>query len=68
LDIWLATRCMAQLVGDLMPAPLASFARGCMLPSPDRRPADAWRLLAELDAVLERLYGPRKFRPFTMPA
>jgi hypothetical protein len=68
LDIWLATRCMTELVGDCMPAQLASFAHGCTLPSPDRRPADAWRLLAELDAVLERLYGPRKFRPFTMPA
>lgn len=68
IDIWLATRCMTQLIGDHMPAPLASFARGCTLRSPDRRPADAWRLLAELDVVLERLYGPRKFRPFTMPA
>lgn len=68
LDIWLATRCMTHLIGDLIPAPLAAFARGCTLPSPDRRPADAWALLAELDPVLERLYGPRKFRPFTMPA
>jgi hypothetical protein len=68
LDIWLATRCMTQLIGDLMPPPLASFARGCTLPNPTHRPADAWCLLAELDAVLERLYGPRTFRPFTMPA
>jgi hypothetical protein len=68
LDIWLATRCMTQLIGQLIPPPLASFARGCTLPCPDRRPADAWRLLGELDAVLERLYGARKFRPFTMPA
>lgn len=68
LDIWLATRCMTQLIGDPIPAPLASFARGCTLPNPDYRPADAWRLLAELDTVLTRLYGPRKFRPFTMPA
>jgi hypothetical protein len=67
LDIWLATRCMTQLIREPIPASLASFARGCTLPSPDRRPADAWRLLAELDAVLERLYGPRKFRSFTMP-
>jgi hypothetical protein len=31
----------------------------------------AWmwrRLLAELDELLERLYGPRRFRPFAMPA
>ncbi|MGH3303065.1 MAG: molecular chaperone DnaJ [Streptosporangiaceae bacterium] len=68
LDIWLTTWCMTQLIGDPIPAPLAAFARGCTLRSPGRRPADAWRLLAELDAVLERLYGPRKFRPFTMPA
>jgi serine/threonine protein kinase len=68
LDIWLATRCMTELIGDLMPAPMAAFARGCLLASPSRRPADAWSLLAELDDLLERLYGPRTFRPFAMPA
>jgi hypothetical protein len=68
LDIWLATRCMTHLMGGLAPQPLAAFGRGCMLPGPGRRPSDAWRLLGELDAVLERLYGPRTFRPFTMPA
>jgi serine/threonine protein kinase len=49
------------------PARLTAFAGGCMLPQPSRRPQDAWRLLRELDALLERLYGPRTFRPFTMP-
>jgi hypothetical protein len=68
LDIWLATRCMAHLMGRLAPPPLTTFARGCTLPGADRRPSDAWQLLRELDAVLERLYGPRMFRPFTMPA
>jgi hypothetical protein len=68
LDIWLATRCMTHLMGRLAPPPLTAFARGCTLPRADRRPSDAWQLLRELDAVLERLYGPRKFRPFTMPA
>lgn len=68
LDIWLATRCMTNLMGDLAPPPLAAFARGCMLPSPGSRPRDAWQLLGELDAVLERLYEPRRFRPFAMPA
>ncbi|HEY7144218.1 MAG TPA: molecular chaperone DnaJ [Streptosporangiaceae bacterium] len=67
-DIWLATRCMTGLTGELMPPALAAFARGCLLASPRRRPADAWRLLAELDELLERLYGPRTFRPFAMPA
>lgn len=67
LDIWLAARCMIDLMGDLAPRPLARFARGCLLPNPATRPIDAWRLLGELDAVLERLYGPRSFRPLVMP-
>jgi hypothetical protein len=67
-DIWLATACMTGLVGGLMPAPMAAFARGCMLASPRRRPDDAWALLAEFDELLGRLYGPRKFRPFAIPA
>jgi hypothetical protein len=66
LDIYLATKCMTDLVGDNLPRELAAFARGCTLASPRHRPQDAWRLLGELDQVLERLYGPRKFRPFTM--
>ncbi len=68
LDIWLGTRCMNQIIGDRIPPPLAAFAAGCVLPGPSRRPHDAWRLLGELDVVLERLYGPRTFRPFTLPA
>jgi hypothetical protein len=68
LDIWLATRCMTELVGARMPGRLARFAAGCMLASPHRRPRDAWRLLAELDELLDRMYGPRVFRPFAMPA
>lgn len=67
-DIWLATTCMTSLIGGQMPAPLAAFARGCLLASPRSRPDDAWRLLAELDEILARLFGPRRFRPFTMPA
>ncbi|MHB1594268.1 MAG: molecular chaperone DnaJ [Streptosporangiaceae bacterium] len=67
-DIWLATMCMTSLIGDQMPAPLATFARGCLLARPRSRPDDAWRLLAELDEVLARLLGPRRFRPFAMPA
>ena len=68
LDIWLATRCMTELIGSRMPARMAAFARGCLLASPRRRPADAWLLLAEFHELLGRLYGPRTFRPFAMPA
>ncbi len=67
-DIWLATACMTELMGDRAPAPIAAFGRGCMLASPRRRPQDAWQLLGELDGLLGRLYGPRKFRPFAIPA
>ena len=67
-DIWLGTRCMTSLTGDRLPAALAAFARGCQLASQARRPQDAWQLLAELDDLLGRLYGPRRFRPFVIPA
>ncbi|WP_431948817.1 molecular chaperone DnaJ [Actinacidiphila sp. bgisy167] len=66
-DIHLASRCLEQMMGDRAPRPLRAFLRGCTLPAQARRPHDAWRLLAELDEVLERLYGPRTFRPFSMP-
>jgi len=66
-DISMATRCMTHLMADKAPTALRRFARGCTLPAQSRRPDDAWRLPAELDEVLERLYGPRRFRPFRMP-
>jgi hypothetical protein len=67
-DIYLATRCMTDLMQAGAPRQLAAFAAGCELRQPSRRPQDAWRLLAELDDLLGRLYGPRRFRPFAMPA
>lgn len=67
-DIAMATRCITWLLGDRITRPLRRFAAGCTLPAQSRRPQDAWRLLAELDQLLERLYGPRRFRPFAMPA
>ncbi|MEU9121464.1 molecular chaperone DnaJ [Streptomyces sp. NPDC048506] len=66
-DIHLASRTIEALMGERAPQPMRAFLRGCTLPSPQRRPHDAWRLLAELDDLLDRLYGPRTFRPFTMP-
>jgi serine/threonine protein kinase len=67
-DIYLATRCMLALMGDRAPDALTRFARGCLRPSPVARPDDAWRLLDELDAVLGMSFGPRRFRPFAIPA
>jgi len=65
-DIAMATRCMTHLMGDRTPVALRRFATGCTLPALRQRPDDAWRLLGELDEVLETLYGPRKFRPFVL--
>src|SRR5262249_28420827 len=65
-DIHLATRMMVALIGERLPPELALFARGCTIRALAGRPDDAWRLLAELDELLERLYGPRRFRPFAL--
>ncbi len=76
-DIAMAARCMVALlggdpvVGTLPPsAPhrLRAFFHGCTLPGLGQRPGDAWDLLAEFDDLIERLWGPRAFRPFHMPA
>jgi hypothetical protein len=65
LDIYLGTKCMLQLISPKDPPdPLTTFGKGCLLANPRRRPDDAWALLSELDEVLERAYGPRRFRPF----
>ena len=65
-DLAMAARLMADLMGDRAPQPLRRFADGCRLAAPRQRPDDAWKLLGELDELLHRLYGPRKFRPFTL--
>jgi hypothetical protein len=57
-DVQAVTRCVAGLLGD-HPQAMRAFVRGCLL----RPPADAWALLAELDELLETLYGPRTYRP-----
>ena len=66
-DIFMATGLMLRLIRK-PPAALRRFARGCRYDHPRMRPQDAWRLLGELDELLDDLYGPRRFRPFAMPA
>jgi len=63
LDIYLATKSVFSLIAD-PPSRLAAFAAGCTLASRARRPDDAWELLREFDDLIERLWGPRRFRPF----
>jgi hypothetical protein len=46
---------------------MRAFLAGCMSLNPSARPQDAWALRLELDELLKRLYGPRRFRPFRLP-
>ena len=66
-DVLLVTRTMLGLLGERAPDALRAFARGCTSPSARARPTDAWQLLEELTELVERLYGPRRFRPFPVP-
>jgi hypothetical protein len=76
-DLFMAAACMIALLGgdpltrdmpDTVPAPLQSFLSGCMMPGLAQRPDDASALDAEFTALIERLWGPRRFRPFRLPA
>ena len=66
-DIYMATECMRRLLGAEAPPALLRFARGCALRTQRLRPQHAHVLLRELDEQLEKLYGPRRFRPFSVP-
>lgn len=67
-DIFMASQVMALLMNDRMPRPMRAFIAGCTSANPLGRPQDAWALQHELDELLARLYGPRRFRPFHLPA
>lgn len=65
-DVYIACGTMAKML-DPRARSLHAFARGCMLERESMRPHDVRELTREFDDLIERLYGPRKFRPFTMP-
>ncbi|AYF74420.1 hypothetical protein D7D52_11750 [Nocardia yunnanensis] len=64
-DVYLAHRLMLTMLGDRAPAPMRTFATGCLQDDPRLRPAAA-DLLDEFDDLLDRLYGKRRFRPFEL--
>lgn len=57
----------ARTVPDRVPEPVRRFFLACLAPSPARRPDDAWRLHEELDELLARIVGERRYRPLDMP-
>jgi serine/threonine protein kinase len=74
-DIFMATQLAIWLCGgnpaDMqapshLPREYGTFFGGCLKPRPEDRIKDAWNALEYFDGLLERLYGKRTFRPFTM--
>jgi serine/threonine protein kinase len=67
-DIFMASQVMALLMRGRTPRPMRSLIAGCTGASAPARPQDAWALQQELDELLTLMYGPRRFRPFHVPA
>jgi serine/threonine protein kinase len=61
-DIRAANNTMLSVLGDEAPQEMRAFSKGCHFS--DR---SAWELKEDYDILLERLFGRRKFHPFTMP-
>lgn len=66
-DIYTFARTFKLLAGDYARPWFNAFVRGCSLERPGLRPQSAYDLREELDELLERAYGPRRFRPFFWP-
>jgi serine/threonine protein kinase len=76
-DIYMAARiAMALIGGDLkksvvptgvLPEAVAEFFERCMDRLPNKRPQNAWDAHQELDGILMKAVGKRKWRPFPMP-
>lgn len=67
LDIFMAGKLLNEMV-EHNTRKFHAFGYGLAAPDHRVRPFDAWKLLVEFDDLLERAYGPRKFRPFTVKA
>lgn len=74
-DLFMAAQCMTFILGGdvatgelpaSVPKPIAALLRACLIPAPKRRYQNAWHIFDDFKAILERLYGEPKFRPFTM--
>lgn len=63
----LTGRAVVGNIPERVPKPLRAHLRAYLLDE-RQRPTSAWQMLGLFEDVLERCYGPRRFRPFTMPA
>lgn len=68
LDMYVAHQTIGALFNKAtMSGQYRAFLSGVMQPKPMGRP-EAGETLKALEDLLRRLYGPRRFRPFEMPA
>lgn len=74
IDISMGAKCMIDLLGgdavkgDIpkeVPKEMRKYFE--QYASRSNQALDAWGLLKEFDSILEKLWGERKFKPFTMP-
>jgi hypothetical protein len=72
-DLYMAARCMLHLLGaksaleelpKQVPNAMRALLRACLIPAPHRRYGSAWQLYDDFRELLEKLYGPARFRPF----
>jgi serine/threonine protein kinase len=67
-DIYMSVKLISELMGDKATPPLRAFIKGSTQKEQKLRPDDAWALKEELDELLYRMWGERKFRPFYIPS
>jgi len=69
-DIYMATRVMEWLMRpeDRIRPELRAFIAGCTLSAPALRPANAFALLDEFNAILTDIFGERTYTPLVLPA
>lgn len=66
-DLYMAAKVLEYGMGEQAPRQLRAFVKGCTVGTQANRPGNAWELLAEFTELIERLYGPRRFRVFRLP-
>lgn len=74
-DLYSIGKCMIDILGgnvqnnempDSVEEPLQRFLRSFVIESQSQRAQDAWQTHSELIALVEKLWGKRKFIPFPM--
>jgi hypothetical protein len=74
-DIYMIGKCMIWAMGgdletnsmpDDVEPDLQRFIQSFVLESPIQRPQDAWQLHGQLQNLVIRLWGPKRFIPFPM--